>query len=168
MDADKNNFPKRNRIVSGISDAVLVVEAEYRSGTSITAKYAKEQGKILCCLPSNIDNKCGIGTNRMIQEGAKLVIKPNEIVEFLQCKEIKKENMETNNNTRKQESSQIQNMPKEYEMVYNIIKEKQVHINDICKISKKDISQITPILTMLEIEGYIEQLVGNQFKIKEN
>lgn len=168
VDADKNNFPKRNRIVSGISDAVLVVEAEYRSGTSITAKYAKEQGKILCCLPSNIDNKCGIGTNRMIQEGAKLVIKPNEIVEFLQCKEIKKENMETNNNTRKQESSQIQNMPKEYEMVYNIIKEKQVHINDICKISKKDISQITPILTMLEIEGYIEQLVGNQFKIKEN
>lgn len=168
VDADKNNFPKRNRIVSGISDAVLVVEAEYRSGTSITAKYAKEQGKILCCLPSNIDNKCGIGTNRMIQEGAKLVIKPNEIVEFLKCKEIKKENMETNNNTRKQESSQIQNMPKEYEMVYNIIKEKQVHINDICKISKKDISQITPILTMLEIEGYIEQLVGNQFKIKEN
>ena len=168
VDADKNNFPKRNRIVSGISDAVLVVEAEYRSGTSITAKYAKEQGKILCCLPSNIDNKCGIGTNRMIQEGAKLVIKPNEIVEFLQCKEIKKENIETNNNTRKQESSQIQNMPKEYEMVYNIIKEKQVHINDICKISKKDISQITPILTMLEIEGYIEQLVGNQFKIKEN
>ena len=163
-----HNFPKRNRIVSGISDAVLVVEAEYRSGTSITAKYAKEQGKILCSLPSNIDNKCGIGTNRMIQEGAKLVIKPNEIVEFLQCKEIKKENMETNNNTRKQESSQIQNMPKEYEMVYNIIKEKQVNINDICKISKKDISQITPILTMLEIEGYIEQLVGNQFKIKEN
>ena len=168
VDADKNNFPKRNRIVSGISDAVLVVEAEYRSGTSITAKYAKEQGKILCCLPSNIDNKCGIGTNRMIQEGAKLVIKPNEIVEFLKCKEIKKENMETNNNTRKQESSQIQNMPKEYEMVYNIIKEKQVHINDICKISKKDILQITPILTMLEIEGYLEQLVGNQFKIKEN
>ncbi len=168
MDADKNNFPKRNRIVSGISDAVLVVEEEYRSGTSITAKYAKEQGKILCCLPSNIDNKCGIGTNRMIQEGAKLVIKPNEIVEFLKYKEIKKENMESNNNTRKQESSQIQNMPKEYEMVYSIIKEKQVHINDICKISKKDISQITPILTMLEIEGYIEQLVGNQFKIKEN
>ena len=184
MDADKNNFPKRNRIVSGISDAVLVVEAEYRSGTSITAKYAKEQGKILCSLPSNIDNKCGIGTNRLIQQGAKLVVNPNEIIEFLNSKENNKnikskdkkisEKEEDKYNSKcdskiiKQEKPQTRRIPKEYETIYNIIKEKQVHINEICKISKKDISQITPILTMLEIEGYIEQLVGNQFKIKEN
>ena len=58
-------------------------------------------------------------------------------------------------------------MPKEYEEIYSIIKEKQIHINEICKILKKDVSQIMPILTILEIEGYIEQLVGNEFKIKD-
>ena len=182
VDADMKNFPKRIRIVSGIADAVLVVEAQYRSGTSITAKYAKEQERILCCLPSNIDNKCGIGTNRMIQEGAKLITKPNEIINLLHHKEkyksianenkkvknkIIKEETNVNNNIKKEEYPQIQNMPKEYEEIYSIIKEKQIHINEICKILKKDVSQIMPILTILEIEGYIEQLVGNEFKIKD-
>ncbi len=185
MDANPSNFPKRNRIVSGISDAVLVVEAEYRSGTSITAKYAKEQGKIICCLPSNVDNKCGIGTNRLIQQGANLVIKPNEVLELLNQKGLYKnekiieenekltnkesiKNSKDNNKVTKQENIQIQSIPKEYETIYNIIKETSIHINDICKISKKNISQLMPILTILELEGFIEQTVGNKFKIREN
>lgn len=77
---DKNNFPVRNRIIAGLSDAILVVEAEHRSGSSITAKYANEQGKTVYAIPSNIYSYAGIGTNRLIQEGAILVTKPEQII----------------------------------------------------------------------------------------
>ena len=77
---DKNNFPIRNRIISGLSDALLVVEAEHRSGSSITARYANEQGKIVYAIPSNIYSYAGLGTNRLIQEGAILATKPEQII----------------------------------------------------------------------------------------
>ena len=67
VEVDKKNFPKRNRIISGLSDSILVVEAQYRSGSSITVKYAKEEGKIIYAIPSNIYNSAGIGSNMMIQ-----------------------------------------------------------------------------------------------------
>ncbi len=195
MEADKRNFPKRNRIVSALSDAVLVVEAEYRSGTSITVGYAKEQEKIVCCLPSNIDSRCGIGTNIMLQEGAKLIIKPNEIIELIQNKNLNQSEIniekdintassykstnkkskspkvaKSKKNTRIEEKVEVvkKEVPKEYEEIYKIIGDKPIHINDICKISKRDIKEITPILTMLELEEYIQQLPNNQFKIKQN
>ncbi len=76
---DTKKFPKRNRIISGIAQAVLVVEAEYRSGSSITANYAKEQGKKVYAIPSNIDVSTGIGTNHLIRNGASLVTKPSQI-----------------------------------------------------------------------------------------
>lgn len=180
VDASKERFPDRNRIVSGLSEAVLIVEAEHRSGTSITAGYAKEQEKIVCCLPSNIDSKCGIGTNKLIQQGAKLVTTSNEIIELIKgnenyyCKRNRgnKENKSTKKNNR--ETSTINEIkkdtkiiPKEYKFIYDIIKERQLHINEICKISNKNITQISGILTMMEIEDLIEQLPGNQYKIKE-
>lgn len=88
VEADTKNFPKRNRIISGLSDAVLVVEAEYRSGSSITAKYAREQGKVVYAVPNNIYVGVGLGTNMMIQDGAMLTLKSDEIV-----RDIKENNM---------------------------------------------------------------------------
>ena len=158
MEAYKENFPKRNRIVSGISDLVLVIEAQYRSGTSITAQYAKDQRKNLCCLPSNIDSKCSLGTNKLIQKGAKLIIKPKEIIDILENK---------NQNLINKTQNEKVKIQKEYEEIYNIILSKPIHINDICKISKKNIQEVTTILTMLELEEYIEQIQANIFKIKE-
>lgn len=180
VEADKKNFPKRNRIVSGISDAVLVVEAEYRSGTSITADYAKSQGKTVCCLPSNLDSRCSLGTSRLIQQGAKLITKPSEIIEILENKnenQQKKLNIEninqTTNNSQDNEKTiskktSTKEVPQEYKEIYDQIAIKPAHINDICKASKKTIQEITPILTMLELEELIEQLPGNKFKIKED
>lgn len=177
VEAKKENFPKRNRIVSGLADAVLVVEAQYRSGTAITAKFAKEQGKTICCLPSNIDSRCGAGTNRLIQEGSKLILKPSELLEIVLANKQKNTIQNINRNSTKQKNNKEnkkildkknREIPKEYEPIYKAIQPKTIHINDICKILNQDISQITPILTMLELEEYIEQLPGNQFKVKED
>ena len=86
------NFLKRNRIVSGISNGILVIEAKHRSGTSVTAKLAKEQNKKIFVIPHEIWDVNGVGTNRLLQEGATLVTSTEDIINNLgttQYKSIK-------------------------------------------------------------------------------
>lgn len=152
------NFPKRNRIISGISNGVLVVEAEHRSGSTITAKFAKEEGKNVYVIPSNITSSTGIGTNRLIREGAILVTKPSQIIKDFNQKKLSKQE--------KVNSKKIK-IPKEYKSIYYLLKENPMYINEISKKEKKSISEINGILTLMEIEGYITRLDQNQYKIKE-
>lgn len=160
VEANMRNFPKRNRIISGLSDGVLVVEAEYRSGSTITAGYAKEQGKTVYSIPSNIDSSKGIGTNRLIQEGAKLVTKPSQICEYMKinlAKQIKEKS--------KIEINTI--IPEEYLPIYNLLSDQPIHINKIAKQLNTTISELNAIITLMELDGYIMQLPGNQFIKKE-
>lgn len=142
---NSNHFPKRNRIISGISLGVLVVEAEYRSGASITAQYARKQEKPLFCIPSNIDSSKGIGTNRLIKEGAKLVTSVTDILEQMYMQEQNKE------------------IPLEYKEIYEVIKKGTHQINAICKKLNQNPSKIMSILTIMEIDGYVQSITGQEF-----
>lgn len=82
---ESKNFPQRNRIISGLSDGVLVVEASKNSGTMITTDFALEQGKELYVIPGNITSNLSAGTNNLIKEGAKLITDVYEILEDLNC-----------------------------------------------------------------------------------
>ncbi len=77
---EKQNFPKRNRIISGISDAVIVVEASKKSGALITANYGIEQGKEIWAIPGNINSYTSIGTNNLIKDGANVLTNIGDII----------------------------------------------------------------------------------------
>ena len=153
---ESKRFIQRNRIVSGLSMGVLIVEAKHRSGTAITAGFAMAQGRKIFCIPHSLEQKEGIGTNRQIKKGAKLVTTPQEIIDELQIKtkEIK---------AKKEPVIEIVDVPEEYMPVYKYITEKPINIDEICKKTKLEISKVNYILTMLELEGYIEQLPGKFF-----
>ena len=142
------NFPKRNRIMSGISNGILVIEARKKSGTLITARYAKEQGKKIFSLPGNVDIINSSGTNQLIKNGAELVTEVKDILdEFtIQNKEDKKEEVN-----------------QEYKSVYEVLGTTPIHINEICKRTNNSIAEVNQIITMLEIEGLIKRLPNNEF-----
>lgn len=150
-------FIQRNRIVSGLSMGVLVVEAKTRSGTSITADFARRQGKKVFCIAHGIEEKEGIGTNRLIKNGAKLVTCVDDILKELKI------NSEKNVDNKQEKTIEIVNIPKEYEEVYKSITKEPISIDEICKKTKLEISEVNYKLTMLELEGYIEKLPGNFF-----
>lgn len=151
----QNGFVQRNRIVSGLSMGVLIIEAKYRSGTSITANFARSQGRKIFCIPHSLEQKEGIGTNRQIKNGAKLVTTPQEIIDELKIATKKIENIE--------KEIEIVDIAEEYMPVYKYISKKPINIDEICKKAKMEISRVNYILTMLELEGYIEQLPGKFF-----
>ena len=149
------NFPKRNRIISGIAMGILVVEAGYRSGSTITAKYGFEQNKKVFCLPRDIGVTNGIGTNDLIKIGAKLVTRPEDILEELGIINAKEE--EHN------QKIEIPKIKKEYEDIYNLILYTPTNLQYITNKSGIKISEINQKLTILELEGYIKSLPGNNY-----
>lgn len=151
-----NGFIQRNRIVSGLSIGVLIIEAKHRSGTAITANFARIQGRKIFCIPHGLEQKEGIGTNRQIKNGAKLVTSPEEIIEELKIKIKLNKNVE-------EKQIEIIDIPEEYLPVYKYISDSPINIDELCKKTKLEISKVNYLLTMMELEGYIEQLPGKNF-----
>ena len=97
-EASSEKFIERNRIVSGLSIGILVIEAKHRSGTSVTAKIAKSQTRKVFTIPHDLSDKCGIGTNRLIKKGASLITSTKEIIESFDFLEYKEELIKENKN----------------------------------------------------------------------
>lgn len=169
VEADTTYFPKRNRIISGISDGVLVVEAAHRSGSTITAKYAKEQEKKVYVIPSNIDSGNGIGSNNLIVQGASFVIAPEQIKKDLFKTKTQKQKVSSKKSNEKLKENKISKLeiPKQYIEIYNVLENGPLHINEIAKRERKTVQELSGILTLMEIEGFITRLAQNQYKREE-
>lgn len=164
--AESQKFLERNRIVSGLALGILVVEAAHRSGTSVTAKLAKQQGKKVFALPHEVNDIHGVGTNRLIQEGAKIVTCVEDILKefpFLPSKKMPKEKRIE----KVEKIDKIKNNPtrkichdEDYNRIYQFITEVPISFDEIYRKANKSVAEINNALLMLEIEGYIEKVVG--------
>ena len=154
--ADSEKFLERNRIVAGLGIGTLVIEAGYRSGTSVTARYTKNLNKPVFCVPSSLENSKGLGTNELIKNGSKLVTKVEDIlIEYPQIKFKKK--------LLKEREKQV---PKELEKVYKCIKNEPANINQIVRKTKMSIQDISYKIMLLQLENLIEELPGQVYRIK--
>jgi len=144
------NFPARNRIISGLAKGVVVVEAAARSGALITAEFALEQGREVFAVPGNINSELSEGTNRLIQEGAKLVSCVEDILEEL--------DMDTGSF---QKPPEIELSEQESKIYQIIIQNQPIHIESLLKKSEMRIDQVHGIITVLQLKGLIRQLPGN-------
>lgn len=149
----KYHFPERNRIVSGLSDGVLITEAGEKSGSLITMKLALEEGKRLFVVPSHITNKQAIGSNRAIRDmQGSIVLDVNDILsEFNMFKK-----------NEKPKDVQLDIME---QMVVTALETSEMHFEDLLMITNLKVQDLNSLLTRMEILGIIKKLAGNNYAI---
>ncbi len=153
----KHHFPARNRIISGLSEGIIVVEAGERSGALITVEFGLDQGRDIYAVPGNINNSGSKGTNRLIREGAKILTDPEDLLEDL--RQRFRFNIDPN---KKQKDDDISSAEKK---VYSIISKEPIHIDLIALKSGMRINDLNSLLTILEVKGLICQLPGKIFTV---
>ncbi|MFQ5957485.1 MAG: DNA-processing protein DprA [Candidatus Brocadiales bacterium] len=156
--SDKN-FPPRNRLISGLSLGVVVVEASLRSGALITAHWALEQGKEVFAVPGQVDSPYSRGTHRLLKEGAKLVEDANDIIEELGplADTLKIEEKEEVQDPR---SLVLNSQEKK---IFSLLSSQPKTIDEITEESRLPASNVASTLMILEIRKLVKQLSGKRF-----
>jgi len=166
----KQNFPRRNRVISGLSLGILVVEAARNSGALITADFALEQGREVFALPGKVDCGNSFGTNALIQQGAKLVSTASDIVEEFNLFNIKKvSDIPIPTPHRCLSGSEVRasrlkkDLNAEELFLYKLISEQPATLDEIVEKANINIPDISGLLLKLEMSKLIRQLPGKQF-----
>jgi DNA processing protein len=146
------NFPRRNRILSGLSLGVLVIEAPENSGALITASLAAEQGREVFAVPANIFNPMGAGTNRLIQDGAKLVMTVQDVLDELN---IVHETVQTRVRT----EEAVPSNEAESKLLQHLQAD-PIHIDELVRLCGLPTAEVSSTLTILELKG-LARMVGH-------
>ncbi|MEW6665482.1 MAG: DNA-processing protein DprA [Thermodesulfobacteriota bacterium] len=151
------NFPARNRIISGLSRAVVVVEATLKSGSLITASLALEQGRDVFAVPGSVHSFKSQGCHSLIKQGARLIENADDILEELGLNDGYHAKTDTFRET------PLPPMEKKEQAVFGLLGDYPVHIDEIAREGKLEPGEVSSILTKMELKGLIRQLPGKLF-----
>lgn len=152
------HFPVRNRIISGLSDAVIVVEARKRSGSLITVGLALEQGKEVFAVPGRVTDPLSMGCNELIRTGATLLQSPEDVLEFLGIKWEKK---------LKVQKKMAIGLAKHEKKVYSCLDSHPKHVDSIAVLCGLPVGECMAVLLGLELNGFAVQST-NQYYVKKS
>jgi DNA processing protein len=150
------HFPARNRIISGLSRAVVVIEAPINSGALITADYALEQGREVLAVPGNVTNNRSAGCHRLIKEGARLVEDVFDIVDVLGLSAPLRLPVPS-------ETPPAPSLQPDEQRIIEVLGIHQKHVDQIIREASLSTAQVNSALVLLELKGLVRRLPGNLF-----
>ncbi|UCF70638.1 MAG: DNA-processing protein DprA [candidate division WOR-3 bacterium] len=146
------NFPRRNRVVSGLAKAVIAIEAKEKSGVMNTVTWALDQNKEVFAVPGNIYAKTSHGTNRLIKEGAIPVTSPNEVMDYLGL-----------THARNEKATREILLDEAERNVWEGLSSEPIYLDTLAEKVNEPTSTLLNILLKLEMKGYVKQLPGMSF-----
>lgn len=155
IEADSKKFLERNRIIAGLGIGTLVIEAGYRSGTSVTARFTEQYGKPVFCIPSSLENIKGKTTNLLIQEGAHLVMRVDDIISYFPNINFEKKKVEL--------KDIFFDIPPELQMVYKNINYIPQDVNEIARKTGLSVSEVNYKIMLLQLDDKIREVPVQRF-----
>lgn len=154
----RESFPQRNRIISGLSKGVLVIEAGAKSGTSITVGFAHEQGRDVFAIPGRITDLTSLGTNRLIKSGAAKAVFGVDDILYEYGKFLETEDSPVH-------GSAPRDLPREQKLIFDQLILGEKTADEICEITLFSVSEVNTYLTEMELSGIIRQLPNGLYSV---
>lgn len=147
------NFPPRNRLISGLCIAVVIVEAGHKSGALITADFAVNQGREVFAVPGNIFAPQSKGTNRLVRDGAHPLLSPEDLLAALDLTMV----------TEHQSARTVLPADATEAALFEILGHEPMHVDEIGLLAKLPIAQVSSSLALMELKGMVRQVGGMQY-----
>lgn len=156
---EASNFPPRNRIISGLSMASIIIEAGATSGALITANFAAEQGREVFAVPGNIFAPQSKGPNKLIQNGAHVLLNPRDILEVLDLTRV----------TEQRSARQLFPTDETEAQLLKVLGYEPIHVDEIRAKTGLDVAKVSSTLVMMELKGMVRHVGGmNYVSAREN